>query len=105
MTTRAPRARRAFAVAYPMPRAAPVIAMVLPLMLSMRPNFTRVKFGLEVLQRMTSAPRVLHEGCDCTPSAAVVQKSARELATWGYFQSPRANRRLWNAARRLALDS
>ena len=28
-----------------MPRAAPVIAMVLPLMLSMRPNFTRVNFG------------------------------------------------------------
>src|SRR3954469_15865293 len=31
-----------------MPRAAPVIAMVLPRMLSMRPNFTRVKFWLEV---------------------------------------------------------
>ena len=31
-----------------MPRAAPVIAMVLPLMLSMWPNFTRVKFWLEV---------------------------------------------------------
>jgi GNAT superfamily N-acetyltransferase len=31
-----------------MPRAAPVIAMVLPWMLSMRPNFTRVKFRSEV---------------------------------------------------------
>src|SRR3954452_5840376 len=31
-----------------MPRAAPVIAMVLPRMLSMRPNFTHVKFWLEV---------------------------------------------------------
>ena len=47
MTTRAPRASSAFAVAYPMPRAAPVIAMVLPRMLSMQPNFTRVKFGVE----------------------------------------------------------
>jgi hypothetical protein len=44
MTTRAPRASSAFAVAKPMPRAAPVIAMVLLRMLSTRPNFTRVKF-------------------------------------------------------------
>ena len=47
MTTRAPRASSALAVANPMPRAAPVIAMVLPLMLSMRRNFTGVKFWLE----------------------------------------------------------
>src|SRR5689334_18251974 len=49
MTTRAPRTSSAFAVANPMPLAAPVIAMVLPLMLSMRPNFTGVKFCVEVV--------------------------------------------------------
>src|SRR6476660_8642564 len=37
-----------------MPRAAPVIAMVLPWMLSMRPNFTCVKFSVEgVLGRLS----------------------------------------------------
>jgi hypothetical protein len=34
-------------VANPMPRAAPVIAMVLPVILSMRSNFTGVKFWVE----------------------------------------------------------
>src|SRR5882724_337425 len=44
-----------------MPRAAPVIAMVLPLMLSMRPNFTRVKFVLEAPSGPSSTvpPKVL----------------------------------------------
>jgi hypothetical protein len=35
ITTRAPRASRAFAVAQPTPLAAPVMAIVLPLILSM----------------------------------------------------------------------
>src|SRR5262245_32661842 len=57
MTTRAPRANSALVVAKPMPRAAPVIAMVLPVMLSMRPNFTGVKFSREVASEVAIPSR------------------------------------------------
>ena len=62
ITTRAPRCNSARAVAKPMPLAAPVMAMVLPRMLSMAGNFTGVNFVGEGVFGAGSADAAQHNG-------------------------------------------
>src|SRR5690349_19621449 len=90
MTTRAPRCSSALAVAYQMPRAAPVIAMVLPWMLSMRPNFTPVKFWRKACVRLSvgrcSVERMFESefaGVDDAAVVAAIAEGARAEAVAG----------------------